>query len=412
MHPNHNNGDIYVENNHTTIAVCNADHTCQDLYPGHYSTEVSTNQSESVTNLRVTIANVSRVIPRIEEMWKVTTNRQVLGCTLKVYSKIKNITCSKQIFTDSIRVTCRSMPLYPQGRCFPYLLQMGFLTSNNDMSYSNEIQQGNPTFYRTTCTLSVPNSNLLKPGAYEVVMIMYPDVSGTEKDIELGTKSSFLIHIEYPTVTIQTCPRIVIENTTVSCTCIGSDDSDINATVAWYDDDDNLVDNEARLTFTASRNSSSLFCIATNQLGMKGPKLAYRPTIIEKFGPMTCKDHVTPDVVTVSCSSARAHRATACLFSINRKHKRIQLKNTTVYINTIEKLNDSFCYSTNCTLVAPATSLSPGRYEILATMYPDVTGHEKDLEFGINQTLSIHINQDHIKCGDETAEDVVIVWCL
>ncbi|CAL1531161.1 unnamed protein product, partial [Lymnaea stagnalis] len=269
---------------------------------------------------------------------------------------------------------------------------------SNWTEISNERIPGDLTYYTALCHIIAPVDQF-DPGIYEVNVNIYPNVTGTDMDMEYGTISYLSISLDLPSVKLKLCPEIVVENSEVTCTCERSDTSLINASILWYrhnqsdDGGKGVISKGSLLMFKASRIKTVYYCKALNALNWTGPKLTalYSPKVIAKVHTIACYKNQSKDLLMATCLINKIYPEAECRFSIVFNEIYQIFTGYKISRNTMQIADDPIYYKTTCTLTISRRKLSHGIYDIDVTMYPNITGNNGDIKFGAKTKFSFNI---------------------
>ncbi|CAL1534063.1 unnamed protein product [Lymnaea stagnalis] len=375
---------ITVERFNYTIARCNFPGNCRDFFPKEFSTKLHVNNTSFDVTITVTVFNTSR---EIEKYWNLVHKKIVSTCNVLVFARARIISCSEAISKEGLHIACWSSSIYPEANALLSVTspRLDKSMSGSFMNCVNEKLPGDPTYYRPNCSLTLSVDKLI-PGQYDVLLTLYPNVTGNATDQAFGTNHSFHVILDFTQLKDYT--KIIEKNTSMKYSCERSNSELLKITSNAFDG--NNVNGEKPRTRQTKKEA--YFCVETGALGLA--KAFYSPTTLTKNNSLNCTTAEVEGKLLVTCTSHGIHPLGLCQIMINKTVQKIS-RNTNVNNVEITPDNDT-TYWSSCEFNITKSELSQGHYDILVTMYPNVTGDDSDKQFASNQSISVNLANEFI----------------
>ncbi|KAK0066970.1 polymorphic transmembrane cluster 2 transmembrane protein 2 [Biomphalaria pfeifferi] len=247
-------------------------------------TEITLN---SRTSLAISVTNVTRHISEsLSNSWTVTVTgvSGPLKQSCRIYELSKEIACQYSPLLDSIKMSCNAPRMFPAGKCrFQATFGTGKAVETQHIKYSKSQVSINPDYYNMTCSAQV-SWNLINQQTPSILVSVYPDLFGTERDVIYGTDRTETINMEVPPVELDFCPPSVERGTqNIVCQCRSSSN---DTQAIWSSSFNEHAIESNTLTFNAT-SFTVFYCHGKNSLGRLGlpkiykPKITYPPTIVK-----------------------------------------------------------------------------------------------------------------------------------
>ncbi|KAI8780005.1 polymorphic transmembrane cluster 2 transmembrane protein 2 [Biomphalaria glabrata] len=376
--------ELYLLNGQTLILFCYLPRPCDVTFENHYN--VTTNIRSPQFEIELTVYNVTRAgVLSTEAEWNLETNDKEYGkqrqsFNISVYNKGKEPTCNQYYNTDGIFISCSISDLYPEIRCHLTVKHyQEVLIDSTNFVYNSEIGKS-----KSRCTYHLSH---LKSGSYQAAIIVYPNVTGTKQDMKYGTQRSLNISIDIPEVQLLNCPETVKENEEIVCQCSVLS-SALKYSLMWWDSFAQMKSDNGILKVKVKRSEKDYLCHAVNEIGTKSATLTYTPKIIAKSIDLRCNLSRDTDFHVI-CATKKIFPRGKCEFKVKFNHTVVLLPNQIMYQHSQIYQDAMQYFSTTCNVQIPSIYLTAGLHEVIAFMYPNITGNATDMSYSVNTSLYI-----------------------
>ncbi|CAL1535050.1 unnamed protein product [Lymnaea stagnalis] len=136
--------------------------------------------------------------------------------------------------------------------------------------------------------------------------------------------------------------------------------------------------------------------------------------IFARIKSISCNTQMLDDTLNIICIASNIYHETQCDISVKHTEKKknmisIQSINNNREMSSSEKT----VFKTVCSVFISREDLSPGQYEAVVTMYPNITGTNDDKQFSTVHSLSVNLEYPSItvKNCPEIIEENTEVTC-
>ncbi|KAH9512197.1 hypothetical protein Btru_041086 [Bulinus truncatus] len=317
-------------------------------------------------------------------------------------------------------VRCKVFNVYPEAKG---VLSVNILQSRSielSMNCTHEIISGKLVYYTSTCEGEISTTQLQYGDGEDVTVNIYPNITGEKSDKKYGYHITLNTYKNKSVLILENCPKIVVEGTEVRCVCRSKDTtSTTDYKQAWYDANNKIVNNgDQTLSYIATLRNKEHICRRRDDTVIENNPIYYNPVVIIKADNISCTSKTDSQYFLAECNVSRIYPQGICLFTSNEAELTNELWNDYTSSENIEYQNKLF-YFTKCTLRVPNGILLHARYSIAVSVYPNITGTDSDVMYGVSRTIPFNMSEvsqsPHVNDGEQhstfTAQLAPIVLC-
>ncbi|KAK6964404.1 polymorphic transmembrane cluster 2 transmembrane protein 2 [Biomphalaria glabrata] len=265
-----NRENIVVYKNHTEICLCH-----KNLWVCDPLTSIVCNMDNESNKIIVTDNNTMRSTNNDrKECWQIkniSEDKKVEECCFQIFSKAENLTCVSRS-QEKIYVSCTSTKIFPEAFCHFTISSNSSQVNTTNMHASNiKYQAGNLSddlfYYNASCEIQ-RDITLPTVGSYTVNVSMFPNITGTPKDIKYGLYQTLNIKFDSPSISFSNCTESIEEGVLVNCLCEMKGLGSKSFTFSWFNTSTSggtLLSNTSLLTFEANQYETAFVCKARSE---------------------------------------------------------------------------------------------------------------------------------------------------
>ncbi|KAH9487717.1 hypothetical protein Btru_069094 [Bulinus truncatus] len=188
------------------LSKCNSTPKCVDYIP-NFSRTTAEMLNDTMTRITVSIKNVTLSASGVWRLQYVglQQNDVLMSCYLHVYSKGTDVNCSHKVYSGSFIIRCSAQRIYPKALCKAIVQNNGKMCTNSKIKdVTNEEMIKGLRYYNSTCIVEV-NYQVDRKWRFDVLVFIYPNVTGDENDVQYGISETVPVEIDKPTETTNLC---------------------------------------------------------------------------------------------------------------------------------------------------------------------------------------------------------------
>ncbi|XP_055865591.1 uncharacterized protein LOC106078194 isoform X5 [Biomphalaria glabrata] len=211
---------------------------------------------------------------------------------------------------------------------------------------------------------------------------------------------------EYPAPTLVDCPMMLEENTMLNCTCAKNNETEVDLKYSWFQTNGSLINNGGNvLSLPASKQNSGQECRGQTSTGEESVPVVYDPLIIARAKLLDCVLNSTESGLTLICVAQKVYPSANCDFTVGGNN----LPLDPVYIH-LPRITEPLYYNTQCSVTL--TDLTPGYYDIVVSVYPNVTGSDSDKIYSVKDHFIYKIESDEESRHETNVIFNEVIICL